>query len=162
MKELAALVFLLVACANPTMLPTLTDAHLSAVPQPTTESASSPTQGASIAPSVVDQKLLEAIANAIVYPCGEQVRFESDPLIHYLFDHMEEAHPLLLKALRDGEVSDYGRVFRILALAGKPESVPVMEGFLLSTESPDSTKSKAGQYLVCTLHPKPLRSYFAP
>ena len=154
MKELvAALVFLLVACANPAMLPAITDdARLSAVPQPISES-SPPSQGALMAALVPDQKLLEAIDNAIVYPCGEQVRFENDPLIRYLFDHIEEAHPLLIEALRDGEVRDYARVFRILALAGRPESVPVMEEFLVSTESLDSTKSSAGQYVG--LHPSP-------
>jgi hypothetical protein len=143
---LSSLFFLLVACANPN-LTTTTDLQLSAVPQPLSEPTS---QGAALAPQS-DATMMANLDIATSYPCSLGPTFESDSSVAYVLKHIDEAHPLLLEMLRKREVHAYDRAFRILVIAGKPESVPVMEALLLDPDSFETTKASAGQYLG--LHP---------
>jgi hypothetical protein len=157
MKSFAPTVFLLLfACANPNSVTPITDTQLYAVPQPTTAPVVTTQTGAALAPPVIDsatRTMKMHLSMATSYPCSLGPTFERDSSVKYVLDHIEEAHPLLLDMLRNREVRAYDRAFRILVIAGKPESVPVIGELLLSTEVWETTKTSAGQYLG--LHPAP-------
>ena len=143
---------LLAACANPNTILFDSDLQLSAVSQPATLSASplsqqSPGAGLSVYGNV-SEELLSELRMASHPPCSKGPPFERDPAVKYVIDHIDEAHPVLLEMLRNGDFT-YDRAFRILVIAGKEESVPVMEEILLSDFELKSPT--AGQYLG--LHP---------
>jgi hypothetical protein len=161
MKSFSPTIFLLlVACANPSNVTPITDIQLYAVLTPTTAPIVATQTGAALAPPSIDPATRTMQANlsiATTYPCSLSpsfgISFENDPFVKYVLDHIDEAHPLLLDMLRKYQINDFDRAFRILAIAGKPESIPLMKKLLLSNKSWDLVKSNAGKYLG--LHPAP-------
>jgi hypothetical protein len=158
MKSLSlTLSFLLFACANPNSVTPITDTQLYAVPLLVTAPSAVKQTGAALVAPAIGLTMQENLSMATTYPCSLSPNFgssfEDDPSVKYVLDHIEEAHPLLLEMLRRREVNDFDRAFRLLVIAGKPESVPVMKELLLSSESWDDLNDSAGQYLG--LHPAP-------
>jgi hypothetical protein len=143
---------ILFACAAPQKNMEVTEIPLAPVP-PTSESSAQP--GAALAAMGTNppkERLLSELRMAVSYPCSLGPGFENDPSVEFVIEHMDEAHPLLLKMIEQDEVhGDIARAFRLLVIAGREESLPVMEKVLLSNDELDS--ADAGIYLG--LHPSP-------